>query len=182
MGVPEGDLAQLLAGQCCECSPVQCTHSTRTWRPLQDPASAREKGSSWVGCAGRRLLTVCHPCPKPPQRLLSMSSHNLGSSTHLGQDRCCPPGHTWSLQWTRALSQVTICHLYSRPTLFPLCPVSPTVIPSKGPIAIRVSHPLGEMQRTEAEQQPLALSPKTSLVFVALYLLLFSKSREKQTM
>lgn len=53
---------------------------------------------------------------------------------------------------------------------------------SKGPIAIGISHPLGEMQRTEAEQQPLTLSPKTGLVFVALYLLLFSKSREKQTM
>lgn len=54
---------------------------------------------------------------------------------------------------------------------------------SKGPIAIGISHPLGEMQRTErTEQQPLTLSPKTGLVFVALYLLLFSKSREKQTM
>lgn len=116
---------------------------------LQDPASAREKGSSWVGCAGRRLLTACHPCPKPPQSLLSMSSRDLGSSTHLGQHRY-PPGNTWSLQWTRALIQGTICTFTARPTLFPLCPASPTVIFflasfSKGPLAISISHPLGEM-------------------------------------
>lgn len=52
---------------------------------------------------------------------------------------------------------------------------------SKGSIAISISHPLGETQRTKAEQQPLTPS-ETSLVFVALYLLLFSKGREKQTM
>lgn len=73
-----------------ECSPVQCTHCTRNWGALQDPASAREK-------CGMCREETSH-CPKPPQSLLSMSSHDLGSSTHLGQDRCCPPGHTWNLQ------------------------------------------------------------------------------------
>lgn len=80
----------------------------------------------------------------------------------------------------------TICHLYSQTNPIPLVPCnshSDFSLPSfsKGSIAISISHPLGEMQRTKAEQQPLTPS-ETSLVFVALYLLLFSKGREKQTM
>lgn len=53
---------------------------------------------------------------------------------------------------------------------------------SEGPITIIVSHPLGKLQRTNAEQQLLTPSHETSLVFVALYLLLFSNTKKKQTM
>lgn len=167
--------------QCClqgsaECSPGQCTHCTRAWGALQDQLGgmSREEPS--------------HCLSSPPKASSEAALHEqswfgLQHTPRTGQ-MLSPRSHVES---PADQSQVTTCHLYSQTNPIPLVPcVSHSDFFlgsfSKGPIAISLSHPLGERQRTESEQQPLTPSPKTSLVFVALYLLLFSKSREKQTM
>lgn len=60
------------------------------------------------------LLTARVTLWRPSQSLISMNSHGWPSGTHLGQDRCCPLGYTWSLWWTSELNQVPGCHLYSQ--------------------------------------------------------------------